>query len=196
MVGAERTAVFPLRVADAVSVLDCDPPALEHGLARALESLLEPGNDLAGLRFGRAAGDIIVRQRDVERVLPRGEFGRDVVPAGGWIGIVVAAVVAGPIDIPGAFVIRNRVIDRRTFSDPEDRGHDLPFPGIPVESGAEGGGSDNLGFDLDQGVLPEPLGVFLKIGTRRDGRLRLGGPQRCCHDQHCQYGGSEIHCRG
>jgi hypothetical protein len=100
VIGDEGAAVLPLRVGDAAAVADGDPAALADRLADALERFAEPGDHTAGLGLGRAAGDIVVGEGDIEGVLARDEIlGKKVAPGGG-IWIVVTAEIFVPIFVP------------------------------------------------------------------------------------------------
>ena len=95
VVGAERPAIFPLRIANTVAFADRDPAILADRLALArYRILLEPRNDQRGFRFELAVRDIVIRQRDVKRILTRDEIDRDIVAAIRAIRGVVAAITA------------------------------------------------------------------------------------------------------
>jgi len=87
---------------------------------------------------------IIVRQRDVKRVLAREKAQRHKFLPYIEIGIIVPAIIDRPIRVPRAGVVGNRISSGRTFSDPENGGHDTQSPGItarftinPAHSAAE-----------------------------------------------------------
>src|SRR5205814_6315585 len=86
MVGPERPAIFPLRVASLVAFADRDPSVFANGTARLRVNLFEPRNHQRGLRLELAMGHVVVRERAVKRVLPRNERDRDVVPSRARIG--------------------------------------------------------------------------------------------------------------
>src|SRR5205823_2460493 len=51
MIGAKRPTIFPLRVADAISLSNGDPAILAHGVPRLRMDLLEPWADIRLLRL-------------------------------------------------------------------------------------------------------------------------------------------------
>src|ERR1700724_988035 len=73
---------------------------------------------------------VVIRQRAVKGILTRCEFYRCVIASVRRIGVVKASVTFGPLFVPAALAIRYRIIFGGLFADPEDRGHDLPLPGI------------------------------------------------------------------
>ncbi len=147
VVCGEGAAVFPLGVADFSAVDDLDPAAFEGGFAGAfVGSAVPPGDDADGFGLGSAVvDDVVVRECDVEGVELRGEGFWAVVGACGFVGVVVAAVVDLPAGVPGAGVVWGGVGGCGGFTDPEDGGGDVFFPG--VADGFEGvcgcpGGAD------------------------------------------------------
>ncbi len=73
---------------------------------------------------------IVVGQGDVEGILFGDESGREVATAGVGIGVIKAAVIFLPVDIPRGFVVGSRVTGSGFFSDPEDRGGDGFLPRV------------------------------------------------------------------
>jgi hypothetical protein len=92
MIGTEWATILPLGEADSVSVTDSHPTAFENGLAITDERRSKPGYNLRSLRFGVAAFDVIVRQCNVKRILPRNEIDWNEVSACGWVRIIIASV--------------------------------------------------------------------------------------------------------
>lgn len=185
VVGAERAGVLPLGVADAVLEPDGDPAAFADGFLRPLEGLAEPRDDAGGLGLEALRGDVVVGEGDVKGVLARGEGGGRVGGgAGGFFRRVGAAVVAGPLRVPAAFVVGDGVVFRGAFADPEGGGDDgvAPgvlaggFPGIREREEAESGESAAVaiahgvlavaGLGLD---LPGGDGGGVELVTGKDG---------------------------
>ena len=79
MVGAERTAIFPLRVTRAIALADGDPTVLANGMPRLSVGLLKPRNDQRCLWLELTMRDVIIGQRTIKRVLTRHEGDRNVV---------------------------------------------------------------------------------------------------------------------
>ncbi len=72
--------------------------------------------------------DVIVGQCDIKRVLPRRETERDKIHPSSRVRVIVASVAGEPPNIPGALVVRNRVIDGRFLTNPKDSRGDVEFP--------------------------------------------------------------------
>src|ERR1700722_4393565 len=135
--GSERSDVLPLRIADSVSMADCYPAAFAYGLAVSNEGGFEPGNHPRGFRSGVMVLDIIVGQCDIKRVLPRRETERDKIPPSTRVRVIVASVAGEPSNIPGALLVRNRVIDSRFLTNPKDSCGDAELPlGLASRRGA------------------------------------------------------------
>ena len=79
MVGAERTAIFPLRVTRSIALADSDPAMLANGMPRLSVGLLKPRDDQRRLWLKLTMRDVIVGQRTVKWILPRHEGDRNVV---------------------------------------------------------------------------------------------------------------------
>ena len=150
MIGAKRSAIFPLRVADAVAMTDRDPSDLCKRNAPAGQSLPKPRDDHRRFGFKLSVRDIVIGQRAVKRILPRDEVYRDVVVARGGIGVVVAAVIARPIRVPRTFVIRHRIISGRHFANPKNGRDDVRLPRITRSRKARSGRNENLRLDFKQ----------------------------------------------
>jgi hypothetical protein len=126
--GCERSNVLPLRVADSVSMANCYPSAFAYRLAVSNERVFEPGNHPCSFRPGVMVLDIVVGQCDIKRVLPRRETERDKIHPSTRVRVIIASVSGEPTNIPGALVVRNRVVDSRFFTDPKNSGSDVLLP--------------------------------------------------------------------
>jgi len=77
MIRPERSAVFPLRITNSIAFMDCDPAVLTNRLPGLTPSpgvfLLEPWNNQRRFGFGLAVCDVVVRQCEIEWILPRHE---------------------------------------------------------------------------------------------------------------------------
>ena len=89
MVGAKRPAIFPLREADAVAFANGDPAVATDRLSRPAVGLLEPRDHQRRFRFELAMRDIVIRQREVEWILPRNERHGDIIPPRARVRVVV-----------------------------------------------------------------------------------------------------------
>src|SRR5215469_11064993 len=81
MIGAKWATILPLGEADSVSMTDRDPAALENSLAIADKRRFKPGYNMRSFWFGMAAFDVIIRQCNVKRILPRNKIDRNVISA-------------------------------------------------------------------------------------------------------------------
>src|SRR4029453_3879746 len=101
-------------------------------------------------RFGLklSVRDIVIRERAVKRVLPRDEIYWHVVVSPGRIGVVVTAVIARPLRVPGTLVIRNGIIRGRHFADPKNGCDNVRFPRITGRRKARSGRNENLWLDF------------------------------------------------
>ena len=70
MVCAKRAAILPLRVAEAIPFANGDPTMAADRLPRPGVGLLKPWDHQRRFRFELAVRDIVIRQREVERILP------------------------------------------------------------------------------------------------------------------------------
>src|SRR4051794_41187793 len=132
MIRAKRPRVLPLRVRDTVSVTDRNPAPFAGRNGRPLVSFLEPRNDVRCLRPMSLARLVVVRQRDVKRILSRSERGRNVAAPIAFVGIVESAVVLRPIFVPRTGLVRHGIVRRRLLPNPEDRRDDLLLPRILI----------------------------------------------------------------
>jgi hypothetical protein len=69
VIGMVRTNIGPLGVTDPPVVSDRYPPAFENALAVPHKSVTKPGDDTWCFGLGVPCFDVIVRQREVERIL-------------------------------------------------------------------------------------------------------------------------------
>src|SRR5437868_14529372 len=97
MISAKRSAIFPLSITDPVPFADCNPPIFTDGFARLGISLFKPGDDQRCLWFELAMSHIVVREGAVKGILPRHEGDRNIVAAGGRIGIIKTAIIGCPV---------------------------------------------------------------------------------------------------
>lgn len=118
-------------------------------------------------------GDIVIWQRTVEWILTGNEGHWDIVAPRRGVGGVKATVVAGPIRVPGAPVVRHRIVACGLFSNPKDRRHNVRFPRKTLGRRARTCRDKNLRFYLKQRLLPQPHCIFGKIRRRRVGGGRL-----------------------
>src|SRR5438270_10737303 len=100
MISAERTAILPLRVTSAIAFADRDPMMPANGLPLPRVGLLEPWYYQRRFRLKLAMAHVIVRQREIEWILPRNERDRNVVTPVGLLGSIEPAIVRLPIQIP------------------------------------------------------------------------------------------------
>src|SRR5438034_9517746 len=73
MVGAERSAIFPLGVANATAFADCQPAVCANGAARFRLRSPEPGTHKGRFRLELPVCDVVVGESAIKRILPRGE---------------------------------------------------------------------------------------------------------------------------
>ena len=100
MIGTKRPSIFPLRIGDAIAFANRNPTSLARTNRRPLIGVLEPWNYLGRFRPMTARSLVVVRQRAVKGILPRGEVRRNVTSAVSAIRIVESAVAVGPIFVP------------------------------------------------------------------------------------------------
>src|ERR1035437_3773104 len=133
VVGLEGTHILPLGITYHSVGMDRHPMALANRDASAAVVAPEPGNHFRHFRAVAAVGgDIIVGQGDIKRVLRGSECGGKQAVAS--IRVVVAAVIRQPVLIPGARLVRRRVVLGRKFANPEYGGRD---PTVPLCQAAE-----------------------------------------------------------
>ena len=177
MVRAKRPAVLPLRIADAVPFANSDPTMATHRLARATVGLFEPRDHQRRFRLKLAVCDVVIRQCEVERVLPRDERDWNVIPAGSRLWSVRAAVIRRPIKVPATFVVRHRIVSASFFPHPEHSSHDVRLPRIPLDRRAGTGRDKDLRFHFEQRLLPKLHRVLSEIGRGGVGRSGLFVPE-------------------
>src|SRR5262252_6149015 len=100
MVRPNRLTILPLRVADAIPFANGDPTMATDRLPRPGVGLLKPRDHKRRFRLKLAVRHIVIRQREVERILPRDEGYWDVIPARARLRVIGAAVIGCPIKIP------------------------------------------------------------------------------------------------
>src|SRR2546423_15431162 len=96
MIGAKRTGVFPLCVSNAIAFADRDPATLTCANPGTLIGLLKPWNNLGRLWPMAGRGLVVVSQRTIEWILPRGELRRNIINAVTAIRIVESFVTVAP----------------------------------------------------------------------------------------------------
>ena len=136
VIRAEGTAVLPLGKDSLSTMMDGNPTALKYGLTLLLEAVVEPRDNLFHLGLGVTPGNITIRKRAIKGILAGGEptWGVGLGIAVPGVRIIVAAIIPGPVGIPGASVIRDGIPGRRALPDPKNRGHDVSMPGILAKS--------------------------------------------------------------
>src|SRR5262245_39496842 len=97
MVCAKRATILPLRIAEAIAFADRDPTMAADRLPCAGVGLLEPWDHERSFRLELAVGNVVIRQREVERILPRDERNRNVISARARLRVVRAAVIRRPV---------------------------------------------------------------------------------------------------
>ena len=177
MVCAKRAAILPLRVADAIALANSDPAITAYGLSLARVRLLEPRDHERRFRLELPMRHIVIRECEVEWILPRDKGYWDVIPACARLRVVRPTVIRRPIIIPATFVVRHRIISARFLTHPEDRRYDVHFPRVTLDRRAGTGRDKHLRFHLDHRLLPELHRVLGKIRRRRVGRTRLLVPE-------------------
>src|SRR6266850_7176885 len=100
MVCANRAAILPLRIAEAIPFANGDPTISADRLSRSGVGLLEPRDHERRFRLKLPMRHIVIWQRDVERILPRDEGYWNVIPARAHVRAVRAAIIRRPIKIP------------------------------------------------------------------------------------------------
>src|SRR6478735_10363412 len=100
MVGAKRPTILPLRVAEAIPFADGNPTIAADRLSRSGVGLLEPRDHQRRFWLELAVRHIVVRQRDVEGILPRDERDWNIIPARAWLRVICAPVIRCPVQIP------------------------------------------------------------------------------------------------
>ena len=173
MIRAKWTAVFPLRITSAVAFAYCDPTMPADRLALSHIRLFEPRNHQRRFRFELPMRHVVVGQCEVKWILLWNERDGDVITTVGFVGAIKAAITRGPVEVPGATIIRHRVISAGLFTDPENSGHDVTFPGETLDRGSGTGRDKHLRFNLEQGLLPQLHRVLGKVSSGRVRGTRL-----------------------
>src|SRR5437764_3500991 len=110
MIGAKRTGVFPLCVSNAIAFADRDPATLTCANPGTLIGLIKPWNNLGRLWPMPGRGLVVVRQRTIESILPRGELRRNITNTVTAIRIVESAVAVAPIFVPRTRAIWDGIV--------------------------------------------------------------------------------------
>ena len=79
MIGAERTAIFPLRITNPIAATDRYPAIFANRMPLLHEGLAKPWDNNRRFGLELPMRDIVIRQGAIKRVLPRDEVYRDVV---------------------------------------------------------------------------------------------------------------------
>src|SRR6476469_9757153 len=177
MVRAKRAAILPLRIAKAIPFANGNPTIAADRLPRPSVGLLEPRDYQRRFRLELAMRDVVIRQRDVEWILPRDECNWNVIPARARLRVVRAAVIRCPIEVPRSLEVRHRIVSAGLFPHPEDRRDNIHFPRVPLDRRAGDGRDKNLRFHFDQRLLPKLHCVLGEIPRRRVGRSGLFVPE-------------------
>src|SRR5271165_950136 len=85
--------VFPLRVTNFVPVPDRHPPTFANRLSILHKTSPEPGNHLCRLRLCVMIVDVVVRERNVERILARDKICWDEISSVIRVRAVIAPVI-------------------------------------------------------------------------------------------------------
>src|SRR5206468_5788806 len=128
MVSAEWTSVFPLCIRDAITFANRDPPVFARRNSGTLIDFIEPGNN--SRRFGPMTllRFVVIWKRAVKRIQSRREVYGSVITAMSGIRIIKAAIIFGPLRVPGAYPIRNRIFWGRFLADPKDGCYNIFLP--------------------------------------------------------------------
>src|SRR6516165_10212653 len=186
MVCAKWPTILPLRVAEAVAFADGDPTVAADGLPRPGVRLLEPWDYQRGFRLKLAVSDVVIRQRAVERILPRDKRDWDVIPARARVRGIRAAVIRRPIVIPRTLVIRHRIVSAGLFPHPKYGGDNIHFPRVPLDRRTGTGRDKDLRFHFEQRLLPQLHRVPREIGSCRVGRSGLFVPEDFWGASNCK----------
>src|SRR5262249_50701003 len=133
----------------------------------------EPWDHEWRFRFELAMRHVVVRQRTIEGILSRNESDRNVAASRGSFRIIEAAVIRLPIQIPGTAKVRDWIIASGLFADPEDRRHNVCFPGITLHRWPGTCRHEYLRLHFEQRLLAQLHRVLGKIRSRRVWRARL-----------------------
>src|SRR5215471_2966073 len=172
MVGSKRPTIFPLRVTNAIPFANGYPTMAADRLSSPSVRLLEPGDHQRRFWLELTVRDVVIRQREVERILLRDKRDWYVIPARARLWTVRAAVIRRPIEIPATLVVRYRIVSARFFPHPKHGGDDIHFPRIPLDSRSRTRRDKHLRFHFDQRLFPQLHRVLREIccgGVRRSG---------------------------
>src|SRR4029077_4982439 len=97
MVRAKRAAVLPLRIAEAIPFANGYPTIAADRLPRPSVGLLEPRDYQRRFRLELAIENVVVRQREVEGILPRDERNCNGIPARARLRFVRPALIQCPL---------------------------------------------------------------------------------------------------
>ena len=182
MIGPERAGIFPLRVDSFVAFADRNPSAFAGRNRRTLIRFFEPWHHARRFRPMTVVGLVVVRKRAIKRILAWREIrGNKITPLRA-VGVIEPAVASCPVRVPGAGAIWGWIVGRRSFANPENRGHDLRFPReVFSRFGDEGRirlGRGGVRIDLEQRVGGWFARRFLAQLHEPAARPR-GGRSRC-----------------
>src|SRR3954470_10918348 len=177
MVGAKRPTILPLRVTEAIPFPNGNPTIAADRLPRSGVGLLKPRDYQRRFRLKLAVCHIVVRQCDVERILPRDERNRDVIPACARVRVIRAAVIRRPVQIPRTLKIRDGIISAGLFADPKDRSDNVRLPRVTLDRRPGTGRDQDLRFHFEQRLLPQFHCVLREIPRRCVGRSGLLIPE-------------------
>src|SRR4051794_41039209 len=132
MIRAKRPAILPLGVADAIPLTNGDPSMAADRLPRAGVGLLKPRDHKRRFWLELAVRDIVIRQREVERILLRDEGYWNVIAARARLRVIRAAVIRCPIQIPRTLVVRHRIVSASFFPHPEHGCDNIHLPRVAL----------------------------------------------------------------
>ena len=85
-----------------------------------------------------------------------------------------AETTFSPVGVPGALMVRNRIIAARCLANPKNGGHDVRFPRETGNGIARSRRNKDLRLDLRKGLIPKLHRVLRKVGAALVGRLGKG----------------------
>src|SRR5215475_7378402 len=177
MISAKRSAILPLRIAEAVPFANGDPTMAADRLPRSSVGLLKPRDYERRFRLELAVRHVVIRQRDIKRILFRDKRDWNVIPARARLRVVRAAVIRRPIKIPRTLIVRHRIVSTGFFPHPKYGGDNIHFPRVSLDRRAGTGRDKDLRFHFQQRLLPQLHRVFREIRRRRVGRSGLFVPE-------------------
>jgi len=139
--------------------------------------LLKPWDHERRFRLELTMRNVVVREREVEWILPRDESYWNVIPARARLRVVRAAIATRPFQVPRAPVVRHRIISAGFLAHPEHGGDNVHFPRVTLDCRVRTGRDKNLWFHLEQCLLPQFHCVLGEIRRRRVGGSRLLVPE-------------------